>query len=77
VELFRGHRETGAIVKVREIETDRTVVLQVDDVLENLLRIGRLAVWREAHEFVLAFVDLEAGVIGKRRIQEADRMREM
>ena len=41
------------------------------------LRIFRLAVRRESHDFVFAGIDLEAGVIGKRRIEQAEGVREM
>ena len=36
----------------------------------------RLAVGREAHELVLAGVDLEAGEVGERRVEQAERVRE-
>ena len=41
------------------------------------LCVFRLAVGREPHHLVFAGVDLEAGVIGERRIKQAERMREV
>ena len=44
--------------------------------IADRLDILRLAIRCEAHDLVLALVDLEAGEVGKGRIQEADGMRE-
>ena len=46
------------------------------EVIEDPLRVLRLAVGREAHHLVLAGVHLESGVVGERRVEQAERMRE-
>ena len=74
---FVGHGEAGAIIEIGEIEAERAVRLQIDQVVEDELCVFRLAIGREPHHLVFAGVDLEAGVIGRGRIQEAQRMREM
>ena len=61
-----GHGETSAIVEIGEIEPERPVVLEVDQVVEDEGSVFRLAVWRKSHELVFAGIDLEAGVVGER-----------
>ena len=72
-----GHGEAGAIVEIGHVEPERAVGLQIDQMIENELCVFRLAVGREPHHLVFAGVDLEAGVIGRGRIQQAERMRKM
>src|SRR5262249_39887209 len=50
--------------------------LQLDKLLQDDVSIGRLPIRGETHEFVLTAVDLEPAVVGKRGVQEAERMRE-
>ena len=45
--------------------------------IENGLHVGRLAVGCEPHHLVLAGIDLEAGVVGERGIEQPERVREM
>ena len=45
--------------------------------IENEFCVFRLAIGGEAHHLVFAGVDLEAGVIGRGGIQQAERMREV
>ena len=72
-----GHGETGAIVEIGHVEPERAVRLQVDQIVENELCVFRLAIGRQPHHLVFAGIDLEAGVVGGGRIQQAERMREM
>ena len=65
VELAVRHRESGAVVEVIQIQSEGTVGLQIDEVIQNLLCESGRAIWRQAHYFVLARVDLEAGVVGE------------
>ena len=44
---------------------------------QDRARVLRLAVGRQAHHLVFAGIDLEAGVIGEGRIEQAERMREV
>ena len=76
-ELPVGHGEAGAIIEIIEIEPERSVRLQVDQMIEDAGGIFRLAVGGEAHELVLAGIHLEAGVVGERRIEQPERMREV
>ena len=77
VELRIGHAQSGAVVEVVHVETERAVVLHVDEMVADLLHEPRLAIGREAHHLVLAGVDLEAGVVRERGIQQAQRVREV
>ena len=76
-EALVGHGQAGAVIEVRHVEPERAVGLEVDQVVEDELRVFRLAIGREPHHLVLAGVDLEAGVIGERRIEQAERMRKV
>ena len=71
------HRQSGAIIEISQVETVRTVGLQIDKMIKNLVDVFRLAIRRQSHDLVFAGVDLEAGVIGKRGIQQTNRMRKV
>ena len=75
VELRRGHPEPLAVAEVRQVEAERSVVLQVDQMLPDPVGVARLAVRREAHQLVLARVDAEPREVGERGIEEAERVR--
>ena len=49
---------------------------EIDQLIADRVDILRLAVRGEPHQLVLARVDLEAGEVGERRIEQAERMRE-
>ena len=72
-----GHGEPGAVVEVSLVEVERAVALEVDDGVEDLLRIFRLAVRREPHDLVLTRIDFEAQVVGEGGVEQADRVREV
>ena len=76
VELRRGHGEALAVVEVPHVHAERSVVAQVDQVLEDAIEEARLAVRREPHHLVLGAVHLEAGVVRERGVEQAERMRE-
>ena len=71
------HRQAGAIIEIVQVQAERAVRLQVDQMVQDALREFRLAVGREPHHLVLAGVDLEAGVIGEGRVEQAERMRKV
>mgnify|MGYP003703871523 CR=1 FL=1 len=48
----------------------------VDQLVEDQLRILRLAIRGESHHLVFPGVDLKAGVIGEGRIEQPERVRE-
>ena len=77
VELLVRHRQTGTVVEVRHVEAERTVRPEIDEIVENRLRIGRLAIGRQTHYLVFARIHPETGVIGECGIQQSERMREV
>ncbi len=77
MELRAGHGQARAVIEVGLVEPEGAVRLQVDQVVENPVDISWLAVGGQPHQLVFAGIDLEAGVIGKRRIQQTERMREV
>ena len=70
-----GHGEPVQVVEVAHVELERPVVAHLDQAIEDALGVARLSVGREAHHLVLAGVDLEAGVVGERRVEHAERVR--
>ncbi len=66
-----------AVVEVVHVEAKGAVVLQVEQLIEDQVDVFRLAVGGQPHQLVLAGVDPEAGVIGKGRVQQAQRVREV
>ena len=77
VEAPIRHRQARAVVEIVEIEPERPVVLDVDEVIEDELDMVRSAVGREPHQLVFARIDLEAGVVGEGRIEQAEAVREV
>src|SRR5437868_7543020 len=45
--------------------------------VEDRAGVARLAIWREAHQLVLARVHPEAGVVSESRVQQAERVRKI
>ena len=77
VELLRRHRQPLAVVEVRHVHAERPVVLQVDQLFEDQVDVLRLAVGGQAHQLVLARIDLESAVIGEGRVEHAGRVRKV
>ena len=74
LEFFRGHAQARAVVKITQVEGERAVRFEVDDLLEQSVGETRPAVGREAHELVFAGVDLEAAEISDRAVEQAERV---
>ena len=72
VERRAGHAQAGAIVEVTLVQVVGAIGLEVDQVVEDRLRILRFAVGGQPHHLVLARVDLEPEVIGERRVQQPE-----
>ena len=75
VELRRRHGEAGRVIEVALVEPEGAVVLEVDHVVEDEVGVLGLAIGREAHDLVLARIDLEAGVVGEGGVQQAEAVR--
>ena len=66
----------GEELEVVDVQAERAVRLDVDQLLSDEVGVDRAAVGGEAHQLVLAGVDLEPAEVGERRVQEAERVRE-
>jgi hypothetical protein len=77
IELAVGHGQAYGIIEVFLVEAERAVVLEIYQMIEDQPGVLRLAVRRQAHHFVFARIDLEPGVVGEGRVQEAERVRKM
>ena len=77
VEARISHRQPGAIVEIIEDRDGTSRPPSVDQMIEDGLGVFRLAIGRESHDLVFAGIDLEAGVIGESRIEQAERMRKV
>ena len=71
VELRIRHAKAGAVVEIVEVEPERPVILEVDEVVEDRVPVDRIAVGCQPHQLVLAGIDLESGIIGESRIEQA------
>ena len=71
------HPEPGAVVEEGEIEPETAVPLQVHQVFEDRGGVPGLPVRREPHDLVLAGIHPEPEVVGERRVEEAERVREV
>ena len=69
-EFRTGHRQPCAVVEILHVHLERPVFLQVDEVLIDRFDVLRLTVRRKTHHFVFRRVDLEAGKVGERGIQQ-------
>ena len=63
VESRARHRQPRGEVEILHVESQRAVLAQVNQLVEYRLHVARLAVRSEAHDFVLARVDLKARVV--------------
>ncbi len=70
------HGQAVVVGEVLHVQPERAVLAQVDEVLEDLVEVLRLAVGRRAHHLVLGAVDLEAEVVGEGAVEQAERVRE-
>ena len=75
IELSIGHGQSGAVVEVLHVEPERAVRLQIHQMVVDVFGVLRLAVRSQTHDLVLAGVDLEARVVGERRVQQTQRVR--
>ena len=71
------HPQAGAIVEIVLIELEAAVRLQIDQVVEDGLCEPRLPIRGKPHDFVFAGIDPKAREIGKSRVQQPKRVREM
>jgi len=71
-----GHPYPAQEIKTIQIQPKRAIGFQIHEVLVDRLHIFRLAIWREAHQLVLAGIDAEPTVRSERRIEQAERVRE-
>ena len=77
------HQRRGVMPLVRAeieeppVQAERAVVIDFDDMVEQLVEIGRAAIGGEPHDLVLALVDLEPEILGEHRVEQPERIREM
>ena len=71
------HGEAGAIVEIRLIDPEASIRFQVQQLVADKRGIFRLAVGRQPHQLVFTRIDLEAGVVGESRIEQAQRVGKM
>ena len=77
VEALVRHGQPGAVVEIVEIEPERAVGLEVDQVVANDVLVFRRPIGREPHQLVFARIDLEAGVVGEGGVEQTQAVREM
>ena len=72
MEAVIGHGETLAVIEVTHVEVKRPIVFEIDEMLADQVGKTRLAVGREAHEFVFAGIDAEAAVVSERAVKQSE-----
>ena len=72
IEPVVRHAQAGAIVEIGLIEPESAVGLEINDVVKNQLCEFRFAVGSKAHHLVFSGIHLEPGIVGERRIQQAE-----
>ena len=75
VESTIRHRQPGGIVEELHVHPERPVRFEIEELVVNRLDVLGLTVGREPHDLVLTRIDLEAGVVGERGIEQTDRVR--
>ena len=75
MEGLAGHGESAQIVEVLLIQPEGTIFPEIDQFTIDEIHVLGYAIRRESHHLVLARVDLEAGIIGERGIEQADGVR--
>src|SRR5215813_357360 len=60
-----------------DLEPERPIFCQIDQIIVNCLDEFRLTVGSEAHDLIFTRIDPESGVVSKCGIQQPERMREM
>ena len=76
-ELRVSHSEAGTVVEIILIKMECAVAFEVDQFVQDELNEFGLPIGGQAHQLVLSRIDLEACVIGKRGVEQAERMREV
>src|SRR5262249_4596119 len=77
VEALVGHPQTGTIIEVALIEMEAAVGFKIQKMVEDQLRVFRLAIGSKAHDVVFAGIHLKAELVSERRVQQAERMRKV
>ena len=77
IEALVRHGQPGAVVEIVEIEAERAVGLEIDQVVANDLLVFRRPIGREPHQLVFARIDLEAGVVGEGGVEQAQAVRKV
>ena len=67
-----GHGQPLAVVEIIHVEPDAAVRFKIDEMLEDQIAIDRFAIGGEPHQLVFAAVDLEAAVVGERRVEQSE-----
>ena len=70
VESAIRHGEAGEVIEVPLVQRERAVLTQVDELAIDRIHIFWLAIGSQAHELVLARIDLETGVIGECGVEQ-------
>jgi hypothetical protein len=49
-----GHRQPGTIVKILHVQFKRSILPEVNELIQDQIFIEGLAIWRKAHHLILA-----------------------
>ena len=69
-----GHGQALAIIKIPLVQPERTIVLDLDEVLAHQVGKARFAIGGKTHEFVLTRINLESAIRGESAVEQSERM---
>jgi hypothetical protein len=74
VKLFRGHRHSLAVVEVRHVKPEGSIVHYLNNLLHDHSHILGLTIGGEPHQLIFTRVHLKAGVISERGVKHSQGM---
>src|SRR2546427_8555791 len=74
MKLLARHRHALAIIEVRHVHPKRTVVLDMDEIVENQMLEAGFTVRRQSHDLVLTGIDTKARVVSKGAVKQSERV---
>ena len=75
IKLLVRHAQAAWKIEIFQIQPERPVGTQIDQVFVNRWNKSRLAIGRQTHQFVFAGIDPKSAVGSERRVKQSQRMR--
>jgi hypothetical protein len=76
LESLTGHGQARVVFELLQIEPERTIVFDVNELFQDQIFINGFTIGGQTHELIFPGVDFESREARERRVEEAQRMRE-